>query len=520
MQTKSLRRKGILAAIGLLLSLLAGIVAAVLTPSLAARAGSSARFCQRHSNAFASVAPLTVKDPFTGRTLFMEAGLPFLFVESNDRNVYAYCIQKGMQIFDCDDRTRRGYALDDSMFGALSAQAKEQLILVMLYGYPNRTAAELNTTDAAAHAATQILLWECALSYRDTAFGRMDDRVYNAYFSGGRHADVRAAYEHIAQGVTEYLRTPSFFTDGQCLRLDLALDPVTGLYIQRFADTNQSNADLAVSGKNPAGLTISREGNSYIFQAAAKPAAEVAVSIRRTDIPSCREGYGPPLIWVDPNAGAENQLLFSGCEARAQCFVVCLPGCPEATSTTAPATETTTAPATQTTSTTATTTGTITETTTKTATICTTESTTSAAPPTTEPATQPTTQPTTQPQTQTTCSTSTTESSTAIQSTQAPPPSTIPGSSAATVTSSAASTESGTISGTAARTSTRQSTTGRASGTTGRTMTITTRLDTTTEEVPQTSTVSTDAAVVTMAFSGLLLLALGAGAVLRRRRGE
>ena len=510
---KSLRPKGILAAAALLLSLLAGIFTAMLAPSMAARAGSTARFRQRHSAAFASVTPLAVKDPFTGRTLTTEAGLPFLFVECDDREVYAYCIQKGMQIFDYGNSSRRAWPLDDSMFAsALSARAKEHIVLVMLYGYPNRSAAELGAAEDVAHVATQLLLWEAVLACRDMAFRRTDDRVYNAYFSGDAYPPVRILYDAIAQRITEYLRVPSFFEKDQPLRLELEYDPKTGLCSQSFVDTSESNAELEISGKNPAGLAILREGDTYTFQTDKKPAGDTAVSIRRTDIPPCREAYGPPLIWVDSNMGAENQLLFSGCEAREQCYAACLiaPAEPTTEPTTESTTETTTQTETTTESTTmeitettaqATETTAQTETTTRATTQCTTESTTETT--TAKPTTQATTLPgqTTSAATETSTTSQTATSQASIPSTDTTEQTTtscnttvqtttMPGSTAAQPTSRAADTSS-----------TAESTDGG-------------------EEVPKTSEISTDAAAATMALSGLTLVALGAGAWIRKRREE
>ncbi|MDR2526126.1 MAG: thioester domain-containing protein [Oscillospiraceae bacterium] len=323
---RRLHRKGLLAAAGLLLSVFAGIFAARVSPSLATSAGATARFSQRHKAAYAAVTALQAKDPYTGRTLSTEAGLPFLFVQADKPDIYAYCVQKGMRIFDDGNNSRRAYALEDKMFrGALSERCREQLALVMLYGYPNRTAAELNAASQDdAHVATQLLLWESELGLRSADFARADDRVFNAYFSTGKYAAARAVYEAIAENIQSYLRVPTFFAQGGVLELELRYDPVTSLYSQSFADTSGSGATLEVSGKNPLALEIVRDGGSYTFQTKTPPAKAATVSIRRTDIPPCCGKSGPPLIWVDPNCGAENQLLLTGCEPREQYYTACV----------------------------------------------------------------------------------------------------------------------------------------------------------------------------------------------------
>lgn len=189
--------------------------------------------------------------------------------------------------------------------------------------------------------ATQLLLWESALGYRDAAFRRTDSRIADGYFTGGAHANVRAVYEAIVLRIQEFLRTPSFLERGPLL-LELTYGPASGLYTQRFTDTNGSNAELGVTGGD---VAVRREGDDYIFSSEALPARERSnprragnLAITRTDVPAARMGgLGPLLIWVDPACGAENQLLLSGVEPREKTWRACLQPGEEAT-TTAPET--------------------------------------------------------------------------------------------------------------------------------------------------------------------------------------
>ena len=343
MKDKNLRRKvhakAVLCACLLILCVCAGGFAALVRPSAAAQAGARAVFTRRYDAAFASVGGLEVRDPFTGRRFYMPAGLAMLFTGSG-AGVHAYCIQKGQEIFDTGGITRRAYSLYDGMFSRLTGTAKENIALVALYGYPNRSAAQLDTNNATAHAATQLLLWESQLGCRDSAFTRTDSRVADAYFAGGANAGVKTVYEAVARRIQEFLRTPSFL-QGKTTVLELTYNAESKLFEQRFTDTNNSNADLAVIG---GGVTVRREGNTYIFSAERLPVRETQVTIERTDIPAARvRDLGPPLIWVDPACGAENQFLFSGVEPRERCWRACVPPGEEEPTTTAPET-TTTAP--------------------------------------------------------------------------------------------------------------------------------------------------------------------------------
>ena len=316
-----------------------GAFAALVRPSGAARAGERAAFTQRWDPTYSIVKGFSLRDPFTGRTFRLAAGLELLFAENN-AGVHAYCIQLGQMICDTGDAPRRAYSLYDGMFSRLPAQAKENIALAALFGYPNRSAAELGAGATTAHVATQLLLWEAALGYRDAAYLRTDSRIADAYFTGGAHADVRAVYEAIALRIQEFLRTPSFLTH-ESLLLALTYDPASGLYTQRFTDTSGSNADLAVTG---GGVTIERDGDDYIFSSETLPLRERSLTIARTDIPPARIGdLGPLLIWVDPDCGPDNQFLFSGVAPRERCWRACLPP-GEGETTTLPETTTVTEP--------------------------------------------------------------------------------------------------------------------------------------------------------------------------------
>lgn len=308
---KKVRVKAVLCACLLALCVCAGAFAAMARPAGAAQVGAYEVFSQKWDSAFATARSHSLCDPFTGNRFTVPAGLSMLFAQ-NKNGVHAYCIQLGQVFRDNGTSARRAYSLYDSMFSRLSATAKENIALTALFGYPNRSAPELDANAPAAHVATQMLLWECALGYRDAAFIRTNASVYNAY-SG---AVVRTVYEAIALRIQEFLRTPSFLQN-EPLELALTYDPKTGLYTQRFTDTNNSGAALRIAGGE---LTVQREGDAYIFSAKTMPMRAMERTVERADIPAARETLGPLLLWVDPACGAGNQLLFSGAEARAACW--------------------------------------------------------------------------------------------------------------------------------------------------------------------------------------------------------
>ncbi|MDR2647169.1 MAG: thioester domain-containing protein [Oscillospiraceae bacterium] len=297
------------------------LFSALMTALLAAQtsavgAGSSVRFRQTHKSDYANARQITIRDPFTKQNITNAAGTPFLFTESAYKELHAYCLQKGMRIFDDGTFARLAYDFKDAKFDPISASAKENIALVLLYGYPNQTAPTLRATANDAHAATQILLWEAELSYRNAKFERTNSALANAYFSGGNMPAAKSAYDQIAQDIMEHLRVPSFLSGGT-LQLHLEYDTAAANYSQTFTDTNRANADLRVTA---AGITVLRDGENYTFTAAQKITQNAEITIARADIPPARQSLGSLLVWIDPTRDFKNQLLITGVEPRSQRF--------------------------------------------------------------------------------------------------------------------------------------------------------------------------------------------------------
>ncbi|MCL2531316.1 MAG: thioester domain-containing protein [Oscillospiraceae bacterium] len=298
----------------------------------AAQVGSTAVFRRRFHAPFASLSAFNTRDPFTGQTLHNPRGLHFLFVDSPG-TLQAFCVQKGMTIYDTGQITRVARALNDPMFNGLSAVARENMLRVALFGYPNRTPAQLGTTAQNAQAATQILLWESQLGFRNAQFNRTDNRLHNAYFAGGNIAAVHAVVERIERDIAQYLHRP-------VLPAQLQFHQHDGHYIALFNEP--SGVPLVIAGANPDGIAVTREGDRVMLYTTRRPMHGGTITLMRTDIPAARvNALGPPLIWIDPARQFHNQLLFTGVQPRGQSFVVhiCMPA---PVTTTQPTTTTTT----------------------------------------------------------------------------------------------------------------------------------------------------------------------------------
>lgn len=284
----------------------------------AAQVGSTAVFRQRFHAPFASLSAFNARDPFTGQTLNNPRGLHFLFLDSPG-TLQAFCVQKGMTIYDTGQIIRVAHAFNDPLFNGLSAAARENMLRVALFGYPNRTPAQLGTSAQNAQAATQILLWESQLGFRDAQFNRIDNRLHNAYFAGGNMAAVRTVIERIEHDIAQYLRRPT-------LPAQLSFSYHNGHYFAVFNEP--SGVPLAIGASNPDGIRITREGDQVMLYSTRRPAHGSTVTLVRTDIPAARvDALGPPLIWIDPQRQFLNQLLFTGVQPRGQSFVlqVCAP---------------------------------------------------------------------------------------------------------------------------------------------------------------------------------------------------
>ena len=298
----------------------------------AAQVGSTAVFRRRYHAPFASLSAFTARDPFTGQQLQNPRGLHFLFVDSPG-TLQAFCVQKGMTIYDTGQITRTAHAFNDPLFSVLSATARENLLRVALFGYPNRTPAQLSTTAQQAQAATQILMWESQLGFRDAQFNRTENRLHNAYFAGGNMATVRAVVERIERDIANYLRTPTLPTQMQ-------LTYQNGRYSHTF--TEPSGVPFEINGSNPNGINIIRESDQVTLYTTQRPTHGDVLTLTRTDIPAARmDALGPPLIWIDPARQLLNQLLFTGVQPRGQSFTIQINMPVEETTTTQPTTITT-----------------------------------------------------------------------------------------------------------------------------------------------------------------------------------
>ena len=313
----------------------------------AAQVGSTAVFRRRYHAPFASLSTFTARDPFTGQQLENPRGLHFLFLDSPG-TLQAFCVQKGMTIYDTGQIVREARALNDPLFSGLTATMRENMLRVALFGYPNRRPEQLGTTAQNAQAATQILLWESQLGFRDAQFNRTDNRLHSAYFAGGNMAAVRTVVERIERDIAQYLRRPM-------LHAQLPFSYYNGHYLVIFIEP--SGAPLAITCANPDGIAITRDGDRVMLYTTRRPTHGSTLTLTRMDIPAARvDALGPPLMWVDPARQLRNQILFTGVQPRCQSFIVqILAPAPEIT-TTQPTT-TTAAPATTTTTQLTTTTG-------------------------------------------------------------------------------------------------------------------------------------------------------------------
>ncbi|MDR1463848.1 MAG: DUF11 domain-containing protein [Oscillospiraceae bacterium] len=315
----------------LVLIMILGQFSMLVTQSLAEPTdGSWLNISIGHLTQYTNKVQITIRDPYTGDVITSIAGGSGLTYPTAGGGWEGFCAQKGRAVSS-------GMHQAELLFGggaaarALSATIKENMARTALFGYPNRPVSDFGLTDTAAnrqaaHCATQMLIWESELGYRDANYNRTNNDIYNQL----NYPEVVKIYNQIVEEVHVYLLDPSFLSTSTTLHLDLKWNSSTSRYEQTFQDMTvypgTRRPKLAVVGANPNGIQVDISGSMYTFYAPSgtNPADHLfTITLKRTDIPYARtEDLGPLLLWIYDGVGggvgeeAADQILFSGVEGR------------------------------------------------------------------------------------------------------------------------------------------------------------------------------------------------------------
>ena len=92
-------------------------------------------------------------------------------------------------------------------WNGLSATKKTGISITSIYGFPAQTPSEINAGTADnAYAATQVILWEFQLGYRNLS-GRTNDTLYNGYIKG---TGAIIPYLNIEQHISLHTKVPPY----------------------------------------------------------------------------------------------------------------------------------------------------------------------------------------------------------------------------------------------------------------------------------------------------------------------
>ena len=180
----------------------------------------------------------------------------------------AYCIEPN--VGSANEVIYDGAAGAESSFWQtkLTAQQRQAIGLVLLYGAPNYTKSADKDTEFGYEGATQVLIWEIVMGLRSSTppYSRNDRRLYDT-FAGGDFPSFDTGYAQIVKLMQAHLTIPSFASAKQegAPEITLKYDAGSNLYKASVTDTNgvlASDYTFTASG-----VTMSKSGNTLNISA-------------------------------------------------------------------------------------------------------------------------------------------------------------------------------------------------------------------------------------------------------------
>ena len=193
----------------------------------------------------------------------------------------------------------------------LSISQRNAIALALAYGAPNTLTSPNNLTLHGYEAATQIIIWELIIGYRDTVapFSRTNSGLYDFVLNlcnpndntGTLRAAYISGYNAIVSSMQNHGVIPSFASkkQAQAPEHEMTYDVSTGLYKVVLTDTNNAiNNDFPYASGN--GLTFSKSGNKLTITATAA-AMQQPVLVQSTGSDPDTDNISP-VIWGTTNS--------------------------------------------------------------------------------------------------------------------------------------------------------------------------------------------------------------------------
>lgn len=203
----------------------------------------------------------------------------------------------------------------------LSISQRNAIALALAYGAPNGLNSSTKLTLHGYEAATQVIIWELIIGYRNTVapFSRTNASLYNHILNlcnpNDNTGTLRAAYVNGYYSIVSSMQShgviPSFASkkQSQAPEHEMAYDAATGLYKLVLTDSNNAiNNDFPYTSGN--GLTFSKSGNNLTITATTAALQNQPVLVRATGSDPDTDNVSP-VIWGTTNSNHKTGQILS-----------------------------------------------------------------------------------------------------------------------------------------------------------------------------------------------------------------
>ena len=194
----------------------------------------------------------------------------------------------------------------------LSDYQRNAIALALAYGAPNGLNSATKLTLHGYEAATQVIIWELIIGYRNTSapFSRTNGGLYNFVLNlcnpndstGTLRAAYISGYNSIVSSMQNHGVIPSFASrkQNQAPEYEMAYDAATELYKIVLTDENNAiNDDFPYTSGN--GLTFSKSGNRLTITSTAAALQNQPITVHSTGNDPDTDNASP-VIWGTTNS--------------------------------------------------------------------------------------------------------------------------------------------------------------------------------------------------------------------------
>ena len=202
----------------------------------------------------------------------------------------------------------------------LSDSQRNAIALALAYGAPNGLNSSTKLTLHGYEAATQVIIWELIIGYRNTVapFNCTDSGLYDHVLSLCNPNDstgtLRAAYINGYNSIISSMQShgviPSFASkkQAQAPEYEMAYDAASGLYRIVLTDSNNAiNNDFPYTGGN--GLTFTKSGNRLTVTATAEALRNQPILVSATGSDPDTDNVSPVIWGTQKSNHREGQIL-------------------------------------------------------------------------------------------------------------------------------------------------------------------------------------------------------------------